>query len=710
MKWIEEAEELPQELIDAGVVSKQFSSEKFLQGTINSTHEYDTTQDNWGQYTVNLSKYQIGENTVYFGGIKLGIADAICSVPSLPRDVDSVKISNFSQMPEPPRNYQRPLELVRVETLNEFLRTQPLIVNPLLLHYQLEGDAISTKFHQDKVKIKHRSGNEYTLHVDMKQDGKQKKNIWKDIDERFDLRPIEIIDGQHRVRSCGVDINAMNTTVPFILLDTKLTYSEAGRLFAEINAQSSPLGPLHQLFLRYILMLPSHKPHQDFGNPSKNKKMYFRRVANRFGFKVGAILNSEKDSPLYNKIRFWDQDNQSDNYNAVNSAEWTKLASGWYNGKFSLLDEEERIDEVREYFTAWKSISNLNLETGKPYSNKHNNDRWGKFKDKKEGVKSYVWRTAVFKSIMMLFSRSFRIKVESGKSYEEIIKPCAHIDFTHPSWKESIFIRGQRVEEITKHLYYWMESAIEDYSDNEELYQNELVWNHDDESEDVLSAPGKGFFSQPNPDYLTVVIHWRNDKARTDKWERKQIEVQSFGVPNNSKNLHTTVEYFDPNERNERNSWKTEKNTKGRTITTENPTMSTFSHRFSTAADSKYALRIRVRVTGGNLFSDNTPLFEQEFTLEQVNNLNDKIIIFRNTDDDDKDEFSTSSSNDDNDDGSDDDDFFSNLEIKSAKKVESRKETYRTPKTLVASERPVEKGGLCMLGFHGIDHTCKICW
>ena len=126
MKWIQESEDLPRELSDAGVIKKQFSSEKFLQGTINTSHEYDTSKENWGEYRINLSKYKIGENTVYFGGIKLGVADAICSVPSLPKDVDSVKISNLSQMPNAPRDYQRPLELQRVGTLNEFLQTQPL--------------------------------------------------------------------------------------------------------------------------------------------------------------------------------------------------------------------------------------------------------------------------------------------------------------------------------------------------------------------------------------------------------------------------------------------------------------------------------------------------------------------------------------------------------------------------------------------------------
>ena len=502
----------------------------------------------------------------------------------------------------------------------------------------------------------------------------------------------------------------MNTIVPFILLDTKITYSEAGRLFAEINAQSNPLGELHQLFLRHILMLPSHKPYHDFGDPSINQKREITRKANRFGFEIGAILNSEKDSPLYNKIRFWDKDNDSGNYNAISSAEWTKLAANWYHGKFRSLDELARIHEVREYFKAWEHISNLNLKTNQEYSNKQSNNRWGKFKRQKTGVKSYVWRTAVFKSIMMLFSRAFHLKTDTNKPYTEILRPCAHIDFTHPSWEDSIF-SGKRVEEITNHLFYWMESAIDDFSVNQEIYDNEFVWNHDDESEDILSAPGRGFFSQPNPDYLTVAIHWKNANAKAHLWENRSIEIQSHGVPNNSKALETTVEYFDPNEKNKSNSWKTEKNTNNRTTKSENPTLCTFSHKFSTAADSKHALRIRVRVTGGNLFSDKTPLFEQEFTLDQVNNLNDKIIIFRNKDDDDEGESSASPSNDnDNDDGGDNDDFFSSLEIKSAKKVESKNETYRTPKTLVASERPVEKGGLCILGFHGIDHTCKICW
>ena len=310
---------------------------------------------------------------------------------------------------------------------------------------------------------------------------------------------------------------------------------------------------------------------------------------------------------------------------------------------------------------------------------------------------------------MMLFSRSFHLKTEVGKPYKEILLPCAHIDFTHPAWGESIFIRGQRIEEITNHLYYWMESAIEDYSINEEIYNKEIVWNHDDESDEVLSAPGRGFFSQPNPDYLTVGIHWKNDNAKSHLWEKRRIEVQSFGVPNNSKVLQTTVEYFDPNEKNIRNTWKTEKNTKGRTNRTETPSLSSYSHTFSTAADSKNAMKIRIRVTGGNLFADKITLFEQEFTMEQVNKLHDKIIVFRERSEDYEDEYGPSP-NIDNDSRNDVDDFIESLEIKDAKEIKSKEDVYTPPKTLVAMERPVEKGGLCMLGFHGIDHSCKICY
>ena len=120
-------------------------------------------------------------------------------------------------------------------------------------------------------------------------------------------------------------------------------------------------------------------------------------------------------------------------------------------------------------------------------------------------------------------------------------------------------------------------------------------------------------------------------------------------------------------------------------------------------------MKIRIRVTGGNLFADKITLFEQEFTMEQVNKLHDKIIVFRESSEHDENEYPPSP-NIDNDSRNDVDDFIESLEIKDAKEIKSKEDVYTPPKTLVAMERPVEKGGLCMLGFHGIDHSCKICY
>ena len=90
--------------------------------------------------------------------------------------------------------------------------------------------------------------------------------------------------------------------MPFVLINPEYQ-GGGGRIFAEINVQHEKLDPLHELHLRYVLYLSSHRLEDDFGeydedfieNRSELSDYDFNiqknRFANRLSYKIGARLN-----------------------------------------------------------------------------------------------------------------------------------------------------------------------------------------------------------------------------------------------------------------------------------------------------------------------------------------------------------------------------------------------------------------------------------
>ena len=116
---------LTDEMIEFGVARKFVQKGKKKKDHVDhkhpywaSTHEYDLDNPDWGKLEVRVTSFVQSGVTHYFGVIPLGIADAICKVPALPKSADSLEICRRTLNNHVTDQYQRPLDFDRLDNIN----------------------------------------------------------------------------------------------------------------------------------------------------------------------------------------------------------------------------------------------------------------------------------------------------------------------------------------------------------------------------------------------------------------------------------------------------------------------------------------------------------------------------------------------------------------------------------------------------------------
>ena len=642
----EETQQVPEQLREFGIVSKAVQSkpnegsEEMEKPYWASSHEYDTTIENWGRHEIHVTKFEQSGYTHHFGVISLGIADAICRVPALPAATDSLEICKRTLKGDVTDQYQRPLEFERIENIEKFLTTSPTIVNPIILEISksaikdgsvmVEGEGFIRKLKVDLQKIQYIR--------DSMQD--------VDFSKGLDYRPVDLVDGAHRTRSCRLAPEAMSMLIPFVLVDP--TYEGGGgRIFAEINVQSYDLVKLHKLHLRYVLKLASHKDKDDFGFipdsfidetgefDEDETKLYQRRFANRMAYRVGAILCDNKVGPLHDRILFFGG-GKAEIKRPIDAYDWIAHCNPWVL-QFSELakDEDAFVRTVQNYFQAWKITANTDPKAGIYYHDHDINNRWGKGRGHKETstLSSKLFNKIMFKSIMALFPLAYKMSgmnIESSdeemvKSFLEILKPCRPIDGLDLGAWETIMETGSRSKDKEDHIYQWMSWAIYDYNKTGQLVESELAWNFvDGDPTDVLSAPGQGFFSPVNPEFYSGTLKVEDISNDTSEGlNGATITVTADEIPNEAVTKTISFMYYDKNgvKRPERKS----KHTKG---PRSGIGFNYLSQLFQTSTKTHGVTAVEITVTSGNLFSaGSVEVFKQKYTMDELRSINNSGLI-----------------------------------------------------------------------------------
>ena len=606
-----------------------------------TSHNYGEHEE-WGMYSTPVFEFEQAGLKHWFGTIELGMADAICKVPALPASMDSLGICQRIMTNDNPHEYQRPLDFGRIDNIRNFLSDQPTIVNPIILDYS------QSSLHDKSVKIRP-TQNGLELTIDLQKIDyilKNRTDVAKK-NPRGDYRPLELVDGQHRVRSSGTNVKALGLTIPFVLINPEYN-GGGGRIFSEINVQQESLKPLFNLHNRYMKSLSSHKDEEDFGEVSasffdetqESGQQDKIRFANRTAYRVGAILNFNKNGPLHNLIKYhdenevgWKEGIKQPPRPKIGADEWVKICREWVSQRIELAkDEEEFIEVIEAYFSAWKKTANTNPETGKFYQD-YNSDKnrwgWGRISQEDSWKQSRLFNKVVLKPIMALFPMCYDLvrkdtDIDLEEAFFQILSPCQAIDgCDFDSWKWIMDLG--KTKEIEKYLFQWMSWAIKDYSINGELVEPNEAWNHKDLDSSTLSGPGKGFFSGINSSYFSGTLKIENLSSNSDDGlQGSTITVTADVIPNESEPKVIKLEYRD---RDGVIRFERKKHTKGNT---RQIGFQYYQQRFLTATTEKGngLQSLIITITSKNLLMDAPgEIFKQEYTINELKNIGEKGVI-----------------------------------------------------------------------------------
>lgn len=611
-----------------------------------SMHEYDTNLPNWGKFSIKLQSFEQSGYTHYFGVIELGVADLICCVPSLPEATNSLEIAKRTIAGDATDQYQRPIKFERIDNLEHYLSEEPNIVNPIILHIPRSSKDNSSAI------ISQGSEESTTLEIDLSKIPYIQRN-GKDVDPGTiapDHRPIDLVDGQHRVRASRTSENATAAIVPFVLLDASMDRVDAARIFAEVNVQQEALKPLHKLHLRYVMELASHDVTEDFGRVDESytnmedgwetdKKMR-RRYANRMAYRIGAKLTFDPQSPLHGLIQ---QYSSKGEMVAIDAKDWVEYVHEWIISYYTPEWKEERVIQIiRAYFDAWKLTANTDPRTGKFFEAKdlEMNNRWGKFQNNAKGKnpKSKAFTKASFKAFMSLYPTAIQLSGVHGiDDYQEMVSaflkvltPCQAIDFIdEQSWSKRIIYKGLSPKKSEMYLYHWMAWSILQYQKTGTTPPVETVWNSE-EGTLVDSKPGQGFFSPVNPDHFKGSLQVTNMNSATEI-AGTTIGITADALPNESFAKTISISYI------------IAENGKMRKIPLQNSgTQRKGPHKgvganfhtnqFSKAQDQRKITAVQIRITSGNIMGSETDeVFSGTYTLRDLYNMNNQRVLLTNS-------------------------------------------------------------------------------
>ncbi len=446
---------------------------------------------------------------------KISEIDAICSVPSIKH---GMKIKQASERILNPSikmdQWQRELDDSRLLRISSFLDDEKnTFANPIMLfapdHSSVEWRLNSTGDYA------------LVLHIDFQflvQDPRYKGAFLTDHRGTKDLRPLNIIDGQHRIRG-GIRSNrGSQLQVPIILFPPELRNQGAAKYFAEINTLSEELHELHEIFMRHKFNLSSHIDTKKFGIYDGNKYT-FRDRANRLSYETAAYLNKHmpddnisgiSTGALHNLIKILAENPESNTIIDVNM--WIQHTYSWFmpNGPHPpLVPDEENSElyfkQISNYFDAFCLVCNKGKDMSGAVSS--SKARWLTYqsleRDNRKGMRPHIQNKTSFRSLLVIYpkvvsiveSEGYDNEIISTQEFKKVLKLLGNIDWLDDRIKTYYVGTG---EPPWQYLTQWMLDALD--RDAYEPYSE-----HEVMSTEIPSERGKGLFSSILPGEIRLV-------------------------------------------------------------------------------------------------------------------------------------------------------------------------------------------------------------
>ena len=168
------------------------------------------------------------------------------------------------------------------------------------------------------------------------------------------MRPIWLIDGQHRTRGLCLNENGYNLEIPIIFFPPGFDLSQSAKIFAEINTLQKKLSPLHTLFMQHRFSIPSPTKKRDFSRNGDGSFPDEVSYMNHMSYECAAALTSNEGGPLYNRVKILDSGEKK---SIIKATQWLDFSRDWWKqGNIYSADkgfsQDHMNTEVENYFKA----------------------------------------------------------------------------------------------------------------------------------------------------------------------------------------------------------------------------------------------------------------------------------------------------------------------------------------------------------------------
>ena len=392
-----------------------------------------------------LTRVDLGSNpSVFVGSIPAWELDLCSGVPALEKKLNHWETSRRVRNPNRKRNHwQRNINQNNKSSIAAFNDKQEnFFANPVIIHMPSDQYInIQTNEATNIAKI--------DVDLSFATNGAFDDTSISVIGE--DLRPFNIIDGQHRIRGAASSIHNYGKNLLVVLLPKELSEDTAGRLFAEINTLSQALSDKHRMFLSHRFHVSSPDPRFSFGKWTAEDLSTHRDRANRMAYEMAANLMT-LGNPLWDeKIKILDQNVKQQQ--VIGIEKWVEYTHPWFlDYPYTVAsplysDWKQIIEEVDNYFEAWYKY------LGESWEN-HNIDNC-LFKSK---TQSRVLLTR----FMQVHELARKIQPEgllTIDSFAQVLSPTTNIPFAHQSILQQ-FSSGLP-DQSWKQLDAWVKDAID---------------------------------------------------------------------------------------------------------------------------------------------------------------------------------------------------------------------------------------------------------
>jgi len=201
--------------------------------------------------------------------------------------------------------WQRQADLKRISRIHSFIDdSNNVIANSPMLFVKDEN---AVKFIGNKLVIDFKS----FLKVEDHEEHGEVYTDFSSYDAQGDLKPMWLIDGQHRVLGIHRSERFNKIEIPVIVFPNNFSISKTAKVFAEINTFQVKLSPLHEIYMQHRFKLGHVKNNRRFNdvwncsleNAIENhwKKDWEDSRANHFSYEICAHL-ATRDT-LINRIQ-----------------------------------------------------------------------------------------------------------------------------------------------------------------------------------------------------------------------------------------------------------------------------------------------------------------------------------------------------------------------------------------------------------------------